>query len=928
MQVPELRGRSREFDALIRALEVARAGSGSTILLEGEAGIGKTRLLDELAARAQAAGVRVLRGSAEELEQGRPFGPLVDALGAPDTAPALTEAGRGADARYLAQDAFVDHVERLAWAGPTLLAIDDLHWADRPTVATLWALARRSTDLGLLLVLTFRPTPESDELGRVVEGVTQLGGLHLRLGPIPDDALAALAADVVGAPAGPALVDQLRGSRGNPFVAIELLRALEADDRLAQVEGTADLRAGELPTMLRYTLLRRFTALSGETRRALSVASVLGGTGGLEELALLLGSSVADAGAAVGEATRAGLLEPASDLVTFRHDLIREALYEDLPQLVRTGWHREAARVLAGRADPAVVARHRALGAAPGDADAVEDLRRTADELAEDQPEAAADVLATALTLTHEPQTRARLAADRAHALLAARRAEEAGEQADVVLAIGLVAPDVAARAYLARAEANAHGGKPARAVEDFAAARATGALDDATATAALGRQSENRLWTFALDQALEDSTLALASARRLGINAVVVEALAVSGAVHSFRAEFDTAIALGSEAVARAGDEPAALHCTPHAYLGLALLGADRLDEARAAGEEGRRRSTELGHVLALANYHALLARIGWFSGRWDDAVAELDSAASLADDFGLRFGERANQGVRGLIAFHRGDHDGARAALDQRSVAVRGRDEDAAGSELVVLLQAQMLEASGELEQAAASLRGLFEIERALGMDAARVWTAPACVRTAVAAGDRAFARGVAEDLEGISKRAGTASARGAAAHARGAVAGDGDVLDAATAEFAAAGRPLDRLVAREAAAHAHVASGRRDRAVASLRDALTVAEELGAAHDGRRVRASLRELGIRIGTPDQPGRPTEGWGSLTDAEREVAELVEDGLRNAEIAERLFVSRRTVETHVSRLYKKLGAGNRVALARAIHSAGEPARS
>src|SRR6266511_1425702 len=130
MRVPELRGRSRELDALTRAVRAASAGTGSLVLVEGEAGIGKTRLLDELTALGEALGLQIRRGAAEELEQSRPFGLLVEALGAPDTAPAARENRRGGiEARYLTQDAFVDHVERLAWASPTLVVVDDVHWA-------------------------------------------------------------------------------------------------------------------------------------------------------------------------------------------------------------------------------------------------------------------------------------------------------------------------------------------------------------------------------------------------------------------------------------------------------------------------------------------------------------------------------------------------------------------------------------------------------------------------------------------------------------------------------------------------------------------------------------------------------------------------------------------------------------------------------
>ena len=199
------------------------------------------------------------------------------------------------------------------------------------------------------------------------------------------------------------------------------------------------------------------------------------------------------------------------------------------------------------------------------------------------------------------------------------------------------------------------------------------------------------------------------------------------------------------------------------------------------------------------------------------------------------------------------------------------------------------------------------------------ARLWPGPTCVRLALAAGDVDAARDVTAQLEEIAARSGTMSARATASCARGLVDADARLLIEAAEDFARVGRPLDRLQALEAAGNAHATAGQRDEAIARLRDAAEIADHLGATHDGRRVSASLRELGVRSGAREKRRTATHGWDALTDAEREVAQLVDAGLRNGEIAERLFVSRRTVESHMSRLYAKLAAENRVALAHKI---------
>jgi DNA-binding CsgD family transcriptional regulator len=901
------------------ALDDAVAGTGTVVLVEGEAGIGKTRLLAELTARAETLEVNVRRGAAEELEQGRPFGSLIDALGIPDAAPMLGSgsATRAADARFLAQDAFVDHVDRLAADGPLLLVVDDVHWADRASLATLWALARRRADLRMLLVLAFRPTPLSADLARVIDGCTAAGVPHLRLGPIDDEAIAELATDVVGGAAGPGLLRELGGARGNPFFAIELLQALGREDGLVERDGVLEIEHVGLPASLREALVRRIAALSERASTTLSVAAVLGGTGRVGDIAALLGISTADASVAVTEAERAGLLEPSGDVVAFRHDLIRQALYENLPEAVRTAWHREAAARLDGRAEPAIVARHLALGAEPGDTDAVDMLRRTALTLARIEPEAALGLLDRALELSTVDQ-RVELEVTRAETLLESGRAEDAGTQASAVLERS--APvTLRARAHVALAEARSHQGRLVEAVEHFTAAIGTNALDERAAASALGRLAENRLWTFALDQAKDEAERAYEAGTRLGIRSLTVEALATRCGVHEFRAEIDAAIEDGQEAIRIAEEDPDSVRRTPHAYLGLTFIAADRLAEAREVAEEGRRRSSELGQLLVLPNYQALLVRIAWFDGRWDDALSEADLAVSVAEDFGLRFGVAANEGVRGLIALHRGNVEAARRCVEQHRIARRGGNDDASGSELLVLLGAQLQEADGDVAAAAATLWSLFEVERELGMDAARIWPGPACVRLLLAAGRSDDARFVTVDLMAIGEKAATPSARGAAAHARGLIERDAEAFTIAAAEFERAARPLDRAEALEGGAVLAAENGDRDSAVELFNAALVITDELGATHDARRIGAALRELGVRTASKERRRRAVSGWESLTDAERDVARLVGEGMRNAEIAERLFVSRRTVESHVSRLYTKLGAENRVALAKVI---------
>jgi DNA-binding CsgD family transcriptional regulator len=920
---PALRGRGDELHVLEDAIAAAVAGAGRIVVIEGEAGIGKTRLIHEASGQAADLGCTVLIGAAEELEQGRPFGAFVAALdltrddGARDdvagepggSLPAAVRAGSASpDARFLAQEAILEHLERLAEQGPVLLALDDLHWSDRATLATAWSLARRLERLPVALVLASRRSPRTADLERVLVDCERQGAATVSLGPLDSAAVRALAADVTGTEPDPQLLDQLEGTAGNPFFVLELARASS--------EPGAAMSTG--PEALRLAVLRRVGALGGGVDDLLSAAAVLGDSFTLDDVAVLLDRSVASLVHDASTALDAGLLDGDGPRLTFRHDIIREALYERQAPGVRVALHREAARRLGARLDPAVRARHLILGVAPGDGDAVAELRAAASDLAPHDPDAASAVFARAVELTRDPLTEAELRCDQAVVLLASGRAREAEETADTALRISPLPPELRAELHLSLGEACSHQGSLGQSIAHFGAALDLDVLEPARRAYALGRKAENRVWTFDLGAAWREADEARATGEQVGAPAVITEAYASQTAVCSFGARFDDAIELGEAAVAAAGDDPDALRRTPHAYLGFALMGADRQDDARRVTQEGRKRSAELGQVLVLPNYHQLLVRLGWFSGEWDDALAEAEAAASLEADFGLGWGIPGNDAIRGLVAFHRGDLETARARY-ARSTRARTPGGDEAGSELGVLLGAQLLEVDGELRAASDLLHGMFSLMRGAGMHATRLWVGPDTVRLLLATGQTAVAVDEADDVVQVAATSGTHTAQGAAAAVQGLVADDPTAHDAAATHYHEGGRPLDELRAREWAGDALVRAARPEEAAVRYRDALDIAQRLDAEHDARRLLAALRELGVRVGTRSAQQRATTGWDALTGAERAVAVLIDEGLRNGEIAERLFVSRRTVETHVGRLYRKLGAENRVALANAI---------
>ena len=190
-------GRERELEQLHGLLRAGERGSPATAFIEGEAGIGKTRLLGTLTDEAQASGLTVLHGTAHPLERNRPFGPLADALGLRPNAkdPRRAALGRlltgedivlapGPAAGQLvfrAIEGILDLLERASDAGPVLLALDDLHWAERSTLLAINWMTRRLTEIPLLLVATLRPAPRSPELGQLLDDARRFGAQLISL---------------------------------------------------------------------------------------------------------------------------------------------------------------------------------------------------------------------------------------------------------------------------------------------------------------------------------------------------------------------------------------------------------------------------------------------------------------------------------------------------------------------------------------------------------------------------------------------------------------------------------------------------------------------------------------------------------------------------------------------------------------------------
>jgi DNA-binding NarL/FixJ family response regulator len=303
------------------------------------------------------------------------------------------------------------------------------------------------------------------------------------------------------------------------------------------------------------------------------------------------------------------------------------------------------------------------------------------------------------------------------------------------------------------------------------------------------------------------------------------------------------------------------------------------------------------------------------FLAGEWDDAMAELEAALALTEETGERHSLVLTHSVASLIALHRGDlrHAGEAAATAERELADTGprfRTHWAAWA------RAPLLEAEGATGEAFATLAGCWDLCARSGFAIEYPVLGADLIRLALAAGQRARAEQAAVAVAEVAARNDAPSLAGAALRCRGLVAADPEVLRAAVDTYQRAPRPLELALAAEDAAAAFARRGRPEAAVPLLRQALEQHERLEAARGAARVEASLRSQGVRRGRRGPRRRPQLGWESLTRTERQVVDLVVEGLSNPQIGERLYVSPRTVQTHVAHVFTKLAVSSRAQLA------------
>ena len=971
-------GRGAELERLETALRSAAEGQPSTVLLGGDAGIGKSRLLGEFCERASQQGAVVLAGACLELAgEGLPYAVITEALrGVPGAVgPAqlrrlvsdthaelvglLPGLGSGDDASHTTPageltptsqlrlfEALLALLGDLAANTPVVVLLEDVHWADASTRDLLLFLAHNLHNVGLVLVVSFR----TDELRRqhplrlllprlLREDTVQ----HLELAPLGRDEFALLLEDLAGGPSPPETLEALFArTQGNPFFAEQL------------VETGADLSV--LPELLRDVLLLSLDGLSEATLAMLRVVAAAGGEHvGHELLARVVGHAEDELDAAVREAVDAGVLitEPDAGTYALRHALLTEAVITTLlPGEAgrvhgRLGQAIEEDPRLAVRSATAELAHHWHLAH-----DQSRSLIASLDAAREAETTVGIDEarahVERALALWDQVPDAHELVGLKHHELLvwAAWLSFLAGQPRRAVALQRAALDELSADADLA-GQARLHErlgdylwdiGDGDGAVQ--ARAEAVKLLPaeppSAERARALASYSHILMLTHRNDASSDHGDEALAMARTVGERGVEAAVLGTLGPIRAARGE-DAGLGLLHDArsIAEELGDHRQVQRSYHNEAA-ALLSLGRHDEAIAVA------STGLDHLHALgpsggdssvsSGLISMLARAALYRGRWELADEVLRTASG--EDGG--FFAALNQLYLAYLAACRGEPQRAQAALaEARRLGVRN-DELTRDRVLMVQLTAALL--GGDTGQVAAAVDALLPIDDRvdesgrLAVDAVEL---RALVLRALAdqltpedsdptRGDAVLAdcHRIVERMPAALPPANAWLALAKAEHAR---------LTAATdvaEHWAAASTRLDQLAlahhgayARLRHAHALLDHGSRAGVSRLLLDAYGQADEMGAVPLRNDVTALARRANIDLG--HEPAATSAAQLGLTPREGEILELVAAGRTNPEIAKRLYISAKTASVHVSNILRKLEVDNRGEAAALAHRHG-----
>ena len=957
-------GRGGELASLERALDEVDAGVAGAIELLGEPGIGKTRLLSEFAQGAERRGYLVLSGSGSELERDMPFSVFVDAL---DEYVAGLDADRLAtlDAdvraelahvfpslvaladghavapqheRYRSHRAVRALLEELSRRTPVVLVLDDFHWADSASVELFGALLRRPPAAPVLTAVALRPRQAPERLAAALTRADRAAALtRLVLGALTLDEARGLLGDEIDA-AEAALLYQESG--GNPFYLEQLARSPERAG-LGNASREVFLGGIEVPPMVAASLSEELALLSVDGRLVLEGAAVAGDPFEPELAAAAAATPEATAMTAVDELLELDLIRSTSvpRRFRFRHPLVRRAVYEATAAGWRIGAHERCSEALAARGVKAGArAHHVERSARQGDIGAVILLRDAGVAAARLAPESAARWYGAALRLLPETapaEQRVELLLDRAGALSAAGHfAESHVALLEAIEIAPAHSSSLHTTAVTACAGVERQLGRYEQAHERLT--RALRELPDKASVESVELLIEltlNDFYRSRYDVMYESAERAVHDAKDLGDPVLIAAALAMPALAAAMTGPTDRARSHCVEAAALVdglSDEHLSLRPDAASWLAAAELYLDLYAEADKHASRALALARAAGKGDPLFRLYPILPRIWYVRGKLAEAVELLDGAIEGGRLLGSPPALAGNLFNRSVVALAAGEVDAALATAEEAVELARDLDQGFVSAWAAVRLASVLLE-TGRPDEAVAVL-----IDQAGGEELTlipggwrtyclelltRCWLALDRASEAERAAGLADVTATAAQLPLVSAWAGRA-ASAVALHS-----GDVDrAIERALASAAVAqdvDAPIENALSRRLAAQALARAGQDDRAVAELRRAAALFEACGAVRYRESAERELGKLGHRPHRRTRAGK-TNGIGidSLTERELQVAWLVFERKTNPEIARELFLSQKTVETHLRNIFRKIDVGSRVEVARALERA------
>jgi DNA-binding CsgD family transcriptional regulator len=938
--------REAELETLGRALDSARAGAGRLLIVDGHAGLGKSQLVAAARGFAKGTGVRVLVAGATELEQDFAFGlalqlfePLLSdpdgpsrellLSGAAGLAIPLFERAEPAGGGGGDEDIFpLLHglywlVSNLTEHGPALIAVDDAHWADAPSLRFLLYLAQRLGELPVAVVVARRPAEPGPEDGLLAKLAGHPAAEPVVLSPLSEQSVERLVrAFYVGDVTAEFSAACAEVTRGNPLFLQQLLASLETDEVEPDDAGARRVREMGPEAVSRSVLLRLSNLQFGATSLARAVA-VLGAGAPLRRAAALAKLDLAVAGEAADALAATEILSPGEPLA-FVHPIVRAAIYAELPAAERARLHANAAALLRDEAaPPELIAPHLLAGEPGGEEWVVDTLQVAADRaMSAGAPGSAVRSLERALAEPPARERRPAVLVDLGRAAAAAGDPRAVDHLEGALVAV--TEPERRAQISWAIGRTLMAGGRHKEAAETFdrglreleGADPEVGLRLEAAYASAARRSITTLPLAVARLRPMLSRRLAGATPGERAMLAHVAYERALSGADRDDVVEAATAaLAAGRLLEEDTADGVFIYHAIE------ALAWADELEAAESAlagaVADARRRGSVFGYATACYTR----AQVRLLAGRVDDALSDAEAALERAED-GWRAALPAAHAVAARSRVERGELEQAAEALE-----LPGGDESwEASTALSWLFEGRGWLAMAQGDYAAAA-KAFGECRRRQAWiqapnPAVMAWRSGSALAASALGQDERADMLAHQELE-LARAFGAPRAIGVALRTAGLLAGGErglHLLAESVETLAESPARLELARARTELGAALRRAGRRQAAQEELRLGLDLAHRLGATALAERARDELSAAGAR------PRRPQlSGIEALTASERRVAELAAAGSTNREIAQALFVTVKTVEWHLRNTYLKLGIASRRELTGAMEAEGEP---